>query len=154
MIVTESGEEIGEHSGLMFYTIGQRQGLGIGGLSNKTEAPWFVLSKDLKNNRLIVGQGTNHPTLFTDNLCAEEIFWVTEKPALPLRCKAKTRYRQPDQDCEVFEDDSGQITVCFNQPQRAVTPGQSVVFYDGDVCLGGGVIERTWNQMGSDFCEA
>ena len=154
MIVTESGEEIGEHSGLMFYTIGQRQGLGIGGLSNKTEAPWFVLSKDLKNNRLIVGQGTNHPTLFTDNLCAEEIFWVTEKPALPLRCKAKTRYRQPDQDCEVFEDDSGQITVCFNQPQRAVTPGQSVVFYDGDVCLGGGVIERTWNQMGSDSCEA
>ena len=154
VIVTESGEEIGEHSGLMFYTIGQRQGLGIGGLSNKTEAPWFVLSKDLKNNRLIVGQGTNHPTLFTDNLCAEEIFWVTEKPALPLRCKAKTRYRQPDQDCEVFEDDSGQITVCFNQPQRAVTPGQSVVFYDGDVCLGGGVIERTWNQMGSDFCEA
>ena len=154
MIVTESGEEIGEHSGLMFYTIGQRQGLGIGGLSNKTEAPWFVLSKDLKNNRLIIGQGTNHPTLFTDNLCAEEIFWVTEKPALPLRCKAKTRYRQPDQDCEVFEDDSGQITVCFNQPQRAVTPGQSVVFYDGDVCLGGGVIERTWNQMGSDSCEA
>ncbi|RLT90044.1 MULTISPECIES: tRNA 2-thiouridine(34) synthase MnmA [unclassified Ketobacter] len=147
-IVTEAGEIIGEHSGLMFYTIGQRQGLGIGGLAHKSEAPWFVLSKDLESNRLLVGQGTNHPALFTDTLCAEEVFWVLDKPALPLRCKAKTRYRQPDQHCLVSETAQGQISVTFDQPQRAVTPGQSVVFYDGEICLGGGVIERTWNQNG------
>lgn len=147
-IVTDTGEVIGDHSGLMFYTIGQRQGLGIGGLANKSEAPWFVLGKDLDRNQLLVGQGTNHPTLFTDTLCAEEMFWVVGKPGLPLRCKAKTRYRQPDQQCLVSEDQNGQITVYFDESQRAVTPGQSVVFYDGEICLGGGVIERTWNQNG------
>jgi len=147
-IVTDSGEVIGEHSGLMFYTIGQRQGLGIGGLANKSEQPWFVLGKDLERNQLLVGQGTNHPALFTDTLSAEEIFWVTAKPSLPLRCKAKTRYRQPDQSCLVTESESGQIIVQFDQPQRAVTPGQSVVFYEGEICLGGGVIERTWNHHG------
>ncbi|RLT97362.1 tRNA 2-thiouridine(34) synthase MnmA [Ketobacter sp.] len=148
VIITESGEAIGEHSGLMFYTIGQRQGLGIGGLANCSEAPWFVLRKDLERNQLVVGQGTHHPALFTDTLSAEEIFWVTSSPALPLRCKAKTRYRQPDQDCLVSTDASGRIIVQFDQPQRAVTPGQSVVFYDGETCLGGGVIDRTWNQDG------
>jgi len=147
-IITDGGEIIGEHSGLMFYTIGQRQGLGIGGLANKSEAPWFVLRKNLETNQLIVGQGTNHPDLFTDTLSTDEILWVTEQPELPLRCKAKTRYRQPDQDCLVAAAPNGQIEVRFDQPQRAVTPGQSVVFYDQDICLGGGVIERTWNQNG------
>jgi tRNA-specific 2-thiouridylase len=147
-IITDNGEIIGHHQGLMFYTIGQRQGLGIGGISDKAESPWYVLNKDLEHNQLIVGQGTNHPALFTNALQAEEIHWIVEKPALPLRCKAKNRYRQSDQDCWVKENSSGAIEVTFDQPQRAVTPGQSVVFYQEEVRLGGGVIERTWNQNG------
>lgn len=154
-IVTESGEEIGDHQGLMFYTIGQRQGIGIGGLANKSESPWYVLEKDLVNNHLIVGQGSNNPRLFTTRLQTEtDIHWVMQKPQLPLKCKAKTRYRQPDQPCTVHNDESGGVTVMFDEPQRAVTPGQSVVFYQNDECLGGAVIQRTWNPLGSDSCEA
>ncbi|MAR92820.1 MAG: tRNA 2-thiouridine(34) synthase MnmA [Pseudomonadota bacterium] len=146
-MVTDQGEVIGEHSGLMFYTIGQRQGLGIGGLPDKSEAPWFVLDKDLESNRLIVGQGTHHPALYTNCLATEAPFWITGAPELPLTCRAKTRYRQPDQDCIIEPGDNG-LVVRFKQPQRAVTPGQSVVFYSADTCLGGAVIERTWNQDG------
>lgn len=145
-IVTEAGDCIGQHQGLMFYTIGQRQGLGIGGLADHDESPWYVLSKDLDTNQLLVGQGTHHPKLYTDTLSTEAIHWVTEAPVLPLRCKAKTRYRQPDQDCVVKTGNHGGVDVMFDQPQRAVTPGQSVVFYLGDECLGGGVIEQTWNK--------
>ena len=92
-IVTDQGETIGEHQGLMYYTIGQRQGIGIGGVSHKGEAPWYVLGKDLETNELIVGQGTDHPWLFTRRLSASSVNWVTEAPTLPLRCRAKTRYR-------------------------------------------------------------
>ena len=149
-IVTETGEVIGDHQGLMFYTIGQRQGLGIGGMANKTESAWYVLAKDLDNNRLLVGQGTDHPLLFTDHLSTEtEVNWVTQPPNFPLRCKAKTRYRQPDQNCEVSQLADGSLSVSFETPQRAITPGQSVVFYNNEECLGGAIIQRTWNEFGS-----
>tara|TARA_B110000196_G_scaffold319747_1_gene338761 strand:+ start:1913 stop:3010 length:1098 start_codon:yes stop_codon:yes gene_type:complete len=142
---TPEGVAMGEHQGLMFYTLGQRQGLGIGGVKNSSEEPWYTLEKDLKRNVLIVGQGTNHPLLFTNHLAASEINWINGMPEGPLECMAKTRYRQPDQPCVVTPDADGGCEVVFTDAQRAVTPGQSVVFYQHDCCLGGGVIERTWN---------
>lgn len=144
-IITDHGEVLGDHQGLMYYTIGQRQGIGVGGVANKGEAPWYVLGKNLETNELIVGQGTDHPWLFTRRLNTSDVNWVTAAPAMPFRCMAKTRYRQPDQHCTVVTRDAGGYEVIFDEPQRAVTPGQSVVFYDGNVCLGGGVIEHAWN---------
>ena len=144
-MVTESGTVIGQHQGLMYYTIGQRQGLHIGGVKGASEAPWFVAGKDLVNNKLIVVQGGDHPLLFAKGLIASNLHWINpiEIPeGTTLTCKAKTRYRQADQDCEVsIIGDS--IQVIFKEPQRAITPGQSVVFYDEDVCLGGAVIEES-----------
>ena len=141
VIETASGEVLGEHQGLMYHTIGQRQGLGIGGLAAHGESPWYVAGKDLERNVLLVVQGNDNPALFADSLYASELFWIRgEAPALPLRCTAKVRYRQPDQWCTVESTADG-FTVIFDEPQRAVTPGQSLVLYDGDVCLGGGVIE-------------
>jgi len=137
---------MGEHQGLMFYTLGQRQGLGIGGVKDSSDEPWFTLDKDLDNNILIVGQGTNHPLLFTNHLAAADINWINGRPETPLQCCAKTRYRQPDQQCWVTPAANGGCEVAFDQPQRAVTPGQSVVFYQNDLCLGGGTIETTWNS--------
>lgn len=146
-IITDAGDVIAKHNGLMFHTIGQRQGLGIGGLANYSSDPWYVLEKDLSNNTLIVGQGKNHPLLFTDSLTTADIDWVSgHAPAIPFTCKAKVRYRQDDQDCTITSSNDGKLTVSFNQPQRAVTPGQSIVFYDNDNCLGGGVIEQRFNQ--------
>jgi tRNA-specific 2-thiouridylase len=140
-IVTDEGKVIGEHLGLMYYTLGQRQGIGIGGVKNSAEAPWFVVAKDLESNRLIIGQGHEHPLMMSRSLFTQNIDWVAgEPPVLPFTCKAKTRYRQPDQDCTLYAENGG-LRVVFEQPQRAVTPGQSVVFYSDDVCLGGGVIE-------------
>jgi len=142
-ILSLEGELLGRHHGLMYHTIGQRQGLGIGGLSNHTEAPWYVVRKDLDNNALLVAQGNDHPALFTSSLDTGEIYWVAAAaPQLPLSCMAKVRYRQPDQACTLSLGGNG-YRVDFEQPQRAVTPGQSVVFYQGELCLGGGVIERT-----------
>ena len=141
-IETVDGQVIGEHAGLMYHTIGQRQGLGIGGLKNADEAPWYVLEKDLQRNVLVVGQGTDHPMLFSASLTCSHIDWVAgESPAMPCQLRAKVRYRQQDQDCTLSRTTNGDYLVTFAQPQRAVTPGQSVVFYDGQVCLGGGVIE-------------
>ncbi len=143
-IETPDGEVIGEHQGLMYYTIGQRQGLRIGGLANHPEEPWFVAGKDLVRNVLIAVQGQQHPLLYADWLTASDIFWISgTEPSLPLRCKAKVRYRQADQDCVLDKTPDGRYRVQFDQPQRAVTPGQSVVFYLDDWCLGGGVIETT-----------
>ena len=152
-MVTADGVVIGRHQGLMFYTIGQRQGLGIGGVKDAPDEPWFTLQKDLSNNRLIVGQGTHHPLLFTDHLRAEGINWINGRPGAAFTCMAKARYRQPDQQCLVTPTASG-CEVRFDEPQRAITPGQSVVFYQGDHCLGGGTIEATWNgQMeATDVC--
>ena len=140
-IETTDGTVIGRHAGLMYHTIGQRQGLGIGGMKNADDSPWYVLEKDLARNVLIVGQGNDHPWLFSRALHASSIFWVNplELPE-PRALRAKVRYRQADQDC-VLERTADGYRAVFDQPQRAVTPGQSVVFYDGEVCLGGGVIE-------------
>ena len=148
-IETPEGEDIGEHQGLMYHTLGQRQGLGIGGLKNHPDAPWFVAGKDLERNVLIAVQGSDHPLLFKDWLTTEQVFWVNEEPALPLRCTAKVRYRQDDQDCTIDRvEHHGKpvYRITFDKPQRAITPGQSAVFYQGDICLGGGVIETTGNN--------
>jgi len=140
-IYDEKGKAIGNHDGLMYYTIGQRQGLGIGGIKSAPEQPWFVANKDIQNNRLIVVQGQNHPMLFKTKLNVINLHWISGKsPASPLCCQAKIRYRQSDQACKVFFDKNGGAMVSFSAPQRAITPGQSIVFYDKEVCLGGGII--------------
>jgi tRNA-uridine 2-sulfurtransferase len=140
-ICTVDGEHIGRHSGLMYHTLGQRQGLGIGGVRGGSEEPWYVVDKDLVNNVLVVAQGTNHASLFSNELAVTCIDWINDAPTTwPLRCRAKTRYRQSDQDCTIIETAQG-YRVVFEQMQRAITPGQSVVFYSEDVCLGGGIIE-------------
>ncbi|WP_210395182.1 tRNA 2-thiouridine(34) synthase MnmA [Motiliproteus sediminis] len=143
VIETPDGDVIGKHNGLMYHTIGQRQGLGIGGLSNYPDEPWYVAGKDLERNVLIAVQGKQHPLLFSGSLVTNQVDWVDgQGPALPHRCSAKTRYRQDDQMC-VIEAHGGGYKITFDRPQRAVTPGQSVVFYDDERCLGGGVIEQT-----------
>lgn len=139
-IETIDGEVIGKHDGLMFYTIGQRQGLQIGGKKGKSELPWYVANKDLKRNVLIVVQGDQHPALFKPYLIAEATHWISTIPELPLTAHAKTRYRQPDQACTIEQLNTNQLKVTFAEPQRAITPGQSVVFYQDDFCLGGGII--------------
>ena len=142
IIETLNGDVIGEHAGLMYHTIGQRQGLGIGGLKNASEEPWYVVEKDLERNVLLVAQGNKHPMLFSSTLSASFIDWIAgEAPELPVKLSAKVRYRQSDQSCTLDRNEIGQYIVTFDEPQRAVTPGQSVVFYDDQVCLGGGVIE-------------
>lgn len=140
IIENENGEKIGEHAGLMYHTIGQRQGLGIGGVKGSSEEPWYVADKDLERNVLLAVQGSNHPALFSSQLHIGQIHWINGMPALPLTCSAKIRYRQADQPCVVELTETGYV-VTFTEPQRAVTPGQSAVFYSGEVCLGGGVIE-------------
>ena len=139
-IETIDGEVIGTHDGLMFYTIGQRQGLQIGGLKNKSELPWYVADKNLQRNALIVVQG-EHPALFKSRLICSQLTFTHDFPALPLTLTAKTRYRQPDQACRLEALKDGLFMVEFEQPQRAITPGQSCVFYHDDICLGGGIIE-------------
>ncbi|MGR9100401.1 MAG: tRNA 2-thiouridine(34) synthase MnmA [Gammaproteobacteria bacterium] len=144
---TPEGQLIGRHHGLMYYTFGQRQGLGIGGVKGASEEPWYVLDKDLKNNILIVGQGHHHPLLFHNALIASRLDWVNGKPLKDrLNCCAKIRYRQADQSCRVEPLSEGKCKVIFDHSQRAITPGQSVVFYDGEKCLGGGVIELAFDQ--------
>jgi tRNA-specific 2-thiouridylase len=132
---------IARHDGLMYYTLGQRKGLGIGGRSDGNGESWFVIGKDLKRNLLIVQQG-EHDELFSLSLDAEKINWIAgAAPAQEFSCTAKFRYRQPDQAVRVIADGTS-AHVVFDQPQRAVTPGQWVVFYQGEVCLGGGPIDR------------
>jgi tRNA-specific 2-thiouridylase len=139
------GHRIGEHHGLMYHTIGQRQGLGIGGVHGAGDAPWYVVEKDLNRNVLIVAQGSEHPRLFKNALQLSAVHWISgAAPALPATLTAKTRYRQADQAC-VVEHNSDGFLVRFEQPQRAITPGQSCVFYQSDICLGGGVIEQALN---------
>ncbi|OQW68511.1 MAG: tRNA 2-thiouridine(34) synthase MnmA [Proteobacteria bacterium ST_bin11] len=148
-IRTPEGQYIGKHHGLMYYTLGQRQGLGIGGVKDAPDEPWFVLEKDLDNNVLTVGQGHNHPLMLHNTLEAGQLDWCGRQPLTKtIRCAAKTRYRQPDQDCVVEPMDGGtRVKVRFDEQQRAITPGQSVVFYQGEVCLGGGIIEFKYNAI-------
>ncbi|MDT8404949.1 tRNA 2-thiouridine(34) synthase MnmA [Sulfuriflexus sp.] len=150
-ICTTDGKIIGRHHGLMYYTIGQRQGLGIGGLRDADEQPWFVAEKDLDNNRLLVVQGGEHPLLYKQGLLAIDLHWTqTEPPTLPMQCMAKTRYRQPDQACTVTRHKHG-LRVLFAEPQRAITPGQSIVFYAGDICLGGAIITEGFNLQDNNI---
>ena len=145
-IIDDNGNPMGKHSGLMFHTIGQRQGLGIGGVANAAQAPWYVAEKRLEDNSLIVVQGNQHELLFTNSLTAIDSHWIGEEPTLPLKCKAKTRYRQEDQACTIISADNGQLSVEFDEPQRATTPGQYIVFYVDDHCLGGAVIQQAFKQ--------
>lgn len=142
MIDIVTGEVKGRHDGLMYYTLGQRQGLGIGGSGNGE--PWFVAEKDLERNILYVVQGDTHPSLYSTGLIASDLNWIAGADKLPtdsFKCTAKFRYRQPDQGVTVSRREDGTLYVQFDQPQKAITPGQAVVFYDGELCLGGGVIE-------------
>jgi tRNA-specific 2-thiouridylase len=143
---TPEGKFIAKHQGLMCYTLGQRQGLGIGGVKDAPDEPWYVLDKDVENNLLIVGQGHDHPLMLHNSLIAGNMDWCSNHPLTgTLYCKAKTRYRQEDQDCIVTPLANGRYQVVFTQQQRAITEGQSVVFYQSDVCLGGGIIESKAN---------
>jgi tRNA-uridine 2-sulfurtransferase len=146
-IETDTGENIGEHQGLMYHTLGQRKGLGIGGLKNSDEAPWFVLEKDVSRNTLIVGQGHDHPKLLKQTLIAIDPHWVDNQALTQAKqCSAKIRYRQQDSACTVHPIENGRLRVEFKQPQRAITPGQSIVFYDNQRCLGGAIIDAYIDQ--------
>ncbi len=142
-IVDTEGNCLGQHNGLMYYTIGQRQGLGIGGSIDHGEAPWFVAGKELTTDELMVVQGHDHPRLFADHLTAIEPHWVAgAPPATEFTCLARSRHRQPLAPCRVQVIDENSLAVDFDQPQRALTPGQSVVFYHDNCCLGGAVIDQ------------
>ncbi len=137
IIETVDGKQVGTHDGIYYYTIGQRKGMGVGGPGDA----WFVAAKDKANRKLIIAQGEDHPALFAPALLATEPSWVSEEPTFPLRCHAKIRYRQTEQPCTV-EKQGDTLHVHFKKPQRAITPRQSVVFYDGSNCLGGAIIEH------------
>ena len=140
---TPDGQLVGKHIGLSFYTLGQRQGLGIGGAKDSSGAPWFVAGKDMKHNRLIVVQGHDHPALLASRVSALDSHWISgTAPLLHHRYAGKTRYRQADAPCEFTELDGEKCMLAFAEAQWAVTPGQSVVVYDGEVCLGGAIIEQ------------
>ena len=142
-IRTVEGDIIGRHDGLMYHTLGQRKGLGIGGVKGASEEAWYVVEKDLVNNELIVAQGHDHSALLSTGLIAQQLHWVDRQPIRePLRCTVKTRYRQTDVPCTIEPIDDESIKVIFDEPQIAVTPGQSAVFYLDEVCLGGGIIDQ------------
>jgi tRNA-specific 2-thiouridylase len=143
-MLTPGGQDMGEHQGLMYYTLGQRKGLEIGGRSGRSEEPWYVVGKDIDSNALIVAQG-EHDMLFSDWLIATDTSWIGSTPdglEDGLRCRAKVRYRQADQDCLVTASANAEVRVKFEARQKAVAPGQFVVFYEGNRCLGGSVIHQ------------
>lgn len=140
-IESAEGEVIGKHDGLMYHTLGQRKGLRIGGLANSGEEPWYVVEKDLIRNVLIVGQGSDHPRLFSKGLIGNQLHLVSrDELSEPIKCTVKTRYRQKDVPCNLSPMANGEYLVMFDEQQSSVTPGQSVVFYQNEVCLGGGII--------------
>jgi tRNA-uridine 2-sulfurtransferase len=141
VIETPEGERVGTHRGLAFYTLGQREGLHIGGRKGRDEAPWYVAIKDSARNTLVVVQGHDHPLLSSHELTTRPMHWLAESPQAALRCTVKVRYRQPDQPAILEPRPDGSVRVAFDTAQRAVTPGQYAVVYDGERCLGGGVIE-------------
>ncbi|WP_048789931.1 tRNA 2-thiouridine(34) synthase MnmA [Streptococcus sp. 1171_SSPC] len=145
-MMTVDGRDMGEHAGLMYYTIGQRGGLGIGGQQGGDNAPWFVVGKDLSQNILYVGQGFYHEALMSTSLQASQVHFTREMPEeFTLECTAKFRYRQPDSKVMVHVK-GDKAEVIFAEPQRAITPGQAVVFYDGEECLGGGLIDNAYRD--------
>ncbi len=145
-IRTLNDEVVGKHEGVMFYTMGQRQGLGVGGQQNHTEAPWYVSEKNIEDNILYVVQGREHESLLHNKLSAHNFHWIAgHEPSNQDNLKAKTRYRQEDQTCALHNIDENTYEITFNQPQWAITPGQSVVLYQDDICLGGGIINQRYN---------
>jgi len=144
-IVSSSGKTVGQHDGLMYYTLGQRKGLGIGGGHSDSDGPWYVLDKDLTNNELIVGQGHDNSGLYQTCLTASQIHWISKFAPQKEKLKAKIRYRAKDASCTITDLNDRQISVKFDEPRFAIAPGQSIVFYDGDICLGGAVIDRAFN---------
>jgi tRNA-specific 2-thiouridylase len=143
-MISPDGTIVGRHIGLMYYTIGQRQGLGIGGRKDGEGEPWYVCNKELESNRLVVVQGHDHPALLADALSASELSWISGmNPHCNWVYGAKTRYRQKDAPCEVESVDAKSCEIRFAEPQWAVTPGQSVVVYESTVCLGGGIIDTS-----------
>ncbi|MFF2480488.1 tRNA 2-thiouridine(34) synthase MnmA [Paenibacillus sp. NPDC058071] len=153
MIDVRSGEKKGRHDGLMYYTLGQRQGLGIGGSGNGE--PWFVADKDLERNVLYVVQGEDHPSLYSVGLTASGFNWIgPTSPDQTFHCSAKFRYRQQDQGVTVTLLPNGEANIVFDKPQKAITPGQAVVLYDGNVCLGGGTIDRVRKIDPAVYAEA
>ena len=144
-IVDDKGNFIKYHQGLAFYTIGQRKDLNIGGGFNKNNKPWFVAQKKIQSNEIVVVQ-EKHPLLYHNSLIADNIHWIAEKPAFPHNCSAKIRYRQTSQECQINTLNNKELIVHFKSNQRAITQGQSVVFYQDDLCLGGGVIKSKYNQ--------
>ncbi len=147
-IIDTHGTTIGTHNGLMVYTYGQRKGLGIGGLHDSNENPWYVVGKNLASNQLIVAQGQDDPHLFHDTLACSQLHWVSGDYPGDSALSAKIRYRQPDQACRMLELAPDRLQVQFDQAQRAITPGQSIVFYRDECCLGGGIIETMSNTEG------
>ena len=152
-IETADGQRIGEHHGLMYYTLGQRQGLGVGGLKNASDEPWYVAAKNLEDNVLIVVQG-EHPLLYSKSITASDAAWIGSPPpaiaaAESLLCNVKIRYRQPDQACGVTPLGDRSLSIHFDERQRAVAPGQYAVFYQGDRCLGGAVIDQAFASSGA-----
>ena len=144
-IETPDGRLLGQHRGLAFYTLGQRSGLGVGGKAGAVEAPWYVADKDARRNALIVVQDHEHPLLMSDAFEVEDMHWLLPGAATEFECGVKTRYRQGDLACRVSVRAGGRVQVSLQRPARAVTPGQYAVFYDGDICLGGGVIAERRN---------
>jgi tRNA-specific 2-thiouridylase len=151
-IVAIDGKNLGSHNGTCFYTIGQRKGLQLGGPGE----PWFVAAKDHQKNHLIVVQGKYHPALYSDDLIAVDPTFVMGFPSFPLRCKAKIRYRQEEQECIIEAIDQHRLFVRFAIPQRAVTPGQSIVFYQDRYCIGGAKIQSrgpSYHEMNKKFAK-
>ncbi len=140
-IITPAGDTVGRHNGTALYTIGQRQGLGIGGNAKYPPDPWYVADKRLASNELVVVQGHDHPALHKTSLRAGKLHWIREHPDDNYQCTAKTRYRQQDQQCTIHLESDHTAVVVFDESVRAITPGQSIVFYNGEECLGGGIIE-------------
>jgi tRNA-specific 2-thiouridylase len=138
---TPEGRAVGEHIGLAFYTIGQRKGIGVGGVKGAPEQAWYVAGKDPGKNELVVVQGHDHPLLLSQRLRAADLAWVSGEPPAPAQYAAKTRYRQADAPCTVRDSSAQDLELDFETPQWAVTPGQSAVLYRGEVCLGGGIIQ-------------
>lgn len=142
-IESEDGKILGKHDGVIFYTLGQRKGLKLGSCESSEETAWYVIDKDVRRNILIVGQGHNHPRLYSRHVICSQPHWVGEQePTEGFRCTAKNRYRQPDQACHIKPLSKDRLAVEFETPQRAVTPGQSIVFYQNAVCLGGATIHE------------